>query len=218
MSLIRFLSSGSRGLTKGPTPMGRYRLPDGRLIPSFGNGTNPFQTKATKDLPPQVESSSAAGLTARAASTQAAPPSLAPSPFGDAEIKPTPRVNGTSRVAKGLGAVRVSIVALKVMSLKGIAALRRTGSTLRAKIRRPQFKFALATSSKPQISGAVQGELSLERVRVVRNDLSDTDYEVVSAETLTASPIKKMPRTVAVQTNPRPLGRLAERLFSHKVS
>jgi hypothetical protein len=62
----------------------------------------------------------------------------------------------------------------------------------------------------------VQAELSLEKVRVVRNDLTDTDYEVVCADTATASPIKKAPATVPVSTQPRTLGRLAERLFSQK--
>jgi hypothetical protein len=34
----------------------------------------------------------------------------------------------------------------------------------------------------------VQGELSLERVKVVRNDLSDTDLEIVTAKAGSRSP------------------------------
>jgi hypothetical protein len=54
-------------------------------------------------------------------------------------------------------------------------------------------------------------------VRVVRNDLTDTDYEVVCSETVTGSPVRRVPQTVALPTHPRPLGRLAERLFSQKL-
>jgi len=58
----------------------------------------------------------------------------------------------------------------------------------------------------------VQGELSLENVRVVRNDLSDTDYEVVLADTATASPVRRGggPATARAKGS---LGSLAERLF-----
>jgi hypothetical protein len=69
----------------------------------------------------------------------------------------------------------------------------------------------------PRAAGPIQGELSLENVRVVRNDLTDTDYEVVCSETVTGSPVRRVPQTVALPTHPRPLGRLAERLFSQKL-
>jgi hypothetical protein len=77
-----------------------------------------------------------------------------------------------------------------------------------------------STSVCPE-TGPVQGELSLENVRVVRNDLTDTDYEVVAADTATASPVKQAPQTVPVSAKPelpepRPLGQLADRLFSPK--
>jgi hypothetical protein len=63
----------------------------------------------------------------------------------------------------------------------------------------------------PQFNKApIQGEFSLDRVRVVRNDLSDADLEVVPAR----------PKTVAAAVPPAPpanppsaLGRVATRLF-----
>ena len=205
MSLIRYLSSGSRGLTKGAPPMGRYRLPDGRLIPNFGTEKNPFSSKT---LPAQDEIRLADGVTARAASTQAAPPSLAQSPFRNA--------SGVVKL-KLIDILRSLAGSIKTHAAKFIGVIRGMSPAVVGKLMRRSAKAALATSSKPQPAGPVQGELSLERVRVVRNDLSDTDYEVVSAETVTASPVRKVPRTVAVQTTPRPLGRLAERLFGQKV-
>lgn len=74
-----------------------------------------------------------------------------------------------------------------------------------------------ANTVAPRADGAGQGELSLENVRVVRNDLTDTDYEVVCSQTSTASPVKRVPQTESLPTPPRPLGRLAERLFSQKL-
>jgi hypothetical protein len=205
MSLIRFLSSGGRGLTKGAPPLGRYRLPDGRLIPDFGGGKNPFTSKV---LPVREEdSSSATGVTARAALTQAVPPS-------PVSLNPGKPVAGLLAVlwrrARGLSA-RVEPATHRVLqAVKGLV------SALVAKLRRRQARSPLATSTRPQVAGPVQGELSLEKVRVVRNDLTDTDYEVVCAETVTASPLKKVPATVSLSPQPRTLGRLAERLFSQK--
>jgi hypothetical protein len=84
---------------------------------------------------------------------------------------------------------------------------------LRAMRRRSPF----ARSASAKLEGPVQGEFSLDQVRVVRNDLSETDYEVVRAATATASPVKRAPETVKVSASTRrPLGRLAGRLFKHK--
>jgi len=72
--------------------------------------------------------------------------------------------------------------------------------------------------------GPVQTELSLDRVRVVRNDLSDADLEVVPAKKTksapavkpgTAAPPESEPATAKPQTTPqhRP-ARLSSRLFA----
>lgn len=207
MSLIRFLSSGNRGLTKGAPAMGRYRLPDGRLIPDFGGGKNPFTPKTSRALPAREESSSVAGVPARAALTQAAPPS--PVTFEKA-AQPVKLPSRLACAAGGLVA-RGQRTVIQLLSLA-----KRLPVAVIAKFPRRKRQEALATSSNPQFRGPVQTELSLEKVRVVRNDLTDTDYELVCSETATASPVRQVPKTVPVPTNPRPLGRLAERLFSHK--
>jgi hypothetical protein len=60
----------------------------------------------------------------------------------------------------------------------------------------------------------VQVELSLDSVKVLRNDLSDVDVEVV--------PLKSRPASDAVETNPGPVknswGLLGERLLKMKAS
>jgi hypothetical protein len=59
-----------------------------------------------------------------------------------------------------------------------------------ARVSSKEKKPAIPQFNKP----AVQGELSLERVKVVRNDLSDTDLEVVPAKAAaTAGANKKAP-------------------------
>lgn len=186
--------------------MGRYRLPDGPVIPEFGSGKNPFTTKT---LPPQEEPSSAAGVTTRAALTQAAPPSSVPLP------RPS-QARAAQMLARAVQGLRGSASRLKRWSVRGLLWGKRCSTMLIARIPRRTNRMPFASSTAPQPKGPVQGELSLENLRVVRNDLTDTDYEVVSMETSTASPVKRVPQTVAVPAEPRPLGRLAERLFSHK--
>jgi hypothetical protein len=87
-----------------------------------------------------------------------------------------------------------------------------------SKVRRSRRAMPLASSTPPQPHTPIQAELALDHVRVVRNDLSDTDYEVVCADTSTASPVKRVPAPVSLPTPSRPLARLAQRLFREKVS
>ena len=49
---------------------------------------------------------------------------------------------------------------------------------------------AVAVVASPQ-SGPVQAELSLEKVRVVRNDLSDADLEIVPMKPVTPKPARR---------------------------
>jgi len=206
MNLIRFLSSGSRGLTKGAPELGRYRLPDGRLIPDFSSSKNPFNHK---DLPSRAETSPAIGVTAKAASTQAALPSSVPFP----QAVRAKAGRGVAGILAALGGLltRVRSLGLRLLqSVKGIPA-RLIGRLPRGRNR----ATATASSTRP-VERPVQGELSLENVRVVRNDLTDTDYEVVCAETSTASPVKRVPKVTPAPVKHGALGRLAERLFSQK--
>jgi hypothetical protein len=189
MSLMRFLSAGGRGLANGAPPMGRYRLPDGRVLPNFG-GKNPFGTKKTS--PSQSSPGPATGVTAKAALTQAAPPLPVDSP-----VQTPARCLGRPCAAAPQGR--------RARLLNRLKALRAWRPWRRA-------SQAAGRTAPPMPGGPVQGELRLDNVRVVRNDLSDTDYEVVSAETSTASPVRSpgQPRSAKAMA---PLGRLAERLF-----
>lgn len=207
MSLIRFLSSGSRSLSKGAKPMGRYQLPAGRMLPEFGGPKNPFHRESA----PTSEGNPSRGCdTARAVSTQAAPPSPALSGPEAAEAAGSAdrvsRLAGWSGVARA-GGRRVWDLVARWAGL--IVGLGRSG------LARLRFRRSLpcVQTGSAKLREPVQPEFSLEQVRVVRNDLTETDYEVVSSETATASPVKRVPQTVNVPVASRPLGRLAERLF-----
>jgi hypothetical protein len=72
-------------------------------------------------------------------------------------------------------------VAGRGLALKAVARLGRWIGSLRERIggvRRLRLNPAIPRSAKPP----VQGELSLDRIKVVRNDLSDADLEVVAAK------------------------------------
>ena len=208
MSLIRFLSSGSRGLTKDAAPLGRYRLPEGRLIPDFGSATNPFNPTT---LPARETSSPVSGVTAKAASTQATPSSSVP-------FQRAARAQTARRLPRLLAAVRRVAAYVRPRCARVVEGLRQLPAALIRRLPRRQRGATATGSTARPVSGPVQGELLLENVRVVRNDLTDTDYEVVCAGTSTASPVKRVPTAAPTAVPSRPLGRLAERLFSQKTS
>lgn len=197
MSLMRFLSSGGRGLTKGAEPMGRYRLPDGHLIPEFGKKTNPFHSKS---LPPQGDSRPAEAVPAKAAQTQAALPSSSLS----------------SKVPTGSRSQGALLSKTGAVARRLLGVIRRMPRAIAARVPSRKSPFPVASSTPSMPRGAMQGELSLDAVRVVRNDLSDSDFEVICAETRTGSPVSPQPQVVRLTDEARPLGRLAERLFGAK--
>jgi hypothetical protein len=67
----------------------------------------------------------------------------------------------------------------------------------------------------PRTNALVQGELSLDRVKVVRNDLSDSDLEIVSAKKPSPPPAPAPAAELAatVSSSPRAWERVTSRLF-----
>jgi hypothetical protein len=128
---------------------GRYRLTSQRLLPTFGSAKNPFGNKATVTL------------AASDAPTASGPGSAS---AGDG-IEPN---TGKKQELRAQGAVRRTVTALlgKWAAKSGGMFARPNRQTARPAV--PKL------SKRP-----VQGELSLDRVQVVRNDLSDADLEVV---------------------------------------
>lgn len=160
MSLLRLLTTGKTlvGLKK---PEHRYHLPGETALPKFGGKKNPFRATVFPDkteTPEIVESATvpefaAVESTAPIQPTPPRPTGAAPGPAHS--IKPEPAAPTQAREPV---AARTS--PFKALLLWG-----------RAKKANP----ARALAGRP----LVQGELSLDRVKVVRNDLSETDFEIV---------------------------------------
>lgn len=192
-------------MAHGAPPLGKYRLPHGRVFPEFGK-KNPFDAKPSS--PSQPPPAVAAGDTAKAALTQAAPPL----PVDSSPAGARPFASAAAPVAARPAFWR--------RWLAGVSALPRRWATrcgsllksLRSWRPGPSRSRSRARHSAPTATGPVQGELRLENVRVVRNDLSDTDYEVVLADTTTASPVRREGGPAAAASRGS-LNKLAERLF-----
>jgi len=170
MSLLRLLAAGKslRGMRDTES---RYRLTSQRLLPHFGSGKNPFSSKE-KEEPAPAE------------------------PRSPRECKP----NGATKAIRNATALTGEREAALPSRPEGMTmpahshfhelggVLRRRATVLmgewRAKLERWRAKPNKVT--KPAIprfaKPPVQGELSLDRIRVVRNDLSDADLEIVPAK------------------------------------
>ncbi len=175
MSLLRLLAAGKSlvGMSDAET---RYRVTSQRLLPQFGPGRNPFSSRG-KAGPAQMGPSSPEDHRPTSA-TQETPRS--PALFGETEAAPrlgpkgvaTPASCSPKKFGEGLRRRTAGLLAGCKMKLMGVLAKRRHKAT----------NPAIPRFTEP----SVQGELSLDRIKVVRNDLSDADLEVIPAKPATA--------------------------------
>jgi len=159
MSLLQLLTTGKSlvGLQDEGT---RYRVTQQRLLPRFGPARNPFCAAVTAhSASPEVRR---VGAAAPAPSWQQAPRVVATPP------PVPPASSGRGHVKSGL---RSAAIALRD----------KWSGKLGAMLSRPGVKPLKAAAPGPA-RVAVQGELALDRITVVRNDLSDADLEVVPAK------------------------------------
>lgn len=189
MKLMQFLNAGNRVGDDKPT-IGRYQLPKGPALPKFESKKNPFgASKSAEEVQsnpaPTVPEKSAVPASESLAASEEAADSRS-DPAGQPK-KPGVFARLFRRQAKP--------------KVKKPAAKREGGLFSRRK------KAAAGSAHAP-----VQGELSLDNVQVVRNDLSDSDFDVVCATTATASPVAKRHSPNADSGRPG-LGRIAEKLF-----
>jgi hypothetical protein len=175
MSLMQLLTAGKSlvGIKECP---GRYRMSDPRAMPKFGNGNNPFSTAAgnrpeanpglsLEKVDPEVSISTATLANAETASVAvtAEVKSVTLRPQGDEKPRVTAARAGQKRLAALAKLARNSAAtwAGEWKAKFGAVAPRRKNKAARAK------------------TAPVQGELCLDAVRVMRNDLSDADLEIV---------------------------------------
>ena len=168
MSLLKLLTTG-KSLVGLKDAESRYRMTNQRLLPKFGSAKNPFSAAETVEpvstvATPPIEEQQSAPVT-----------------------HPTtmePASNGTIKESAGLLRLGTS----KARGLAAAALQTRWVSQLGPLISRPARKTTKAAGvpvpSKPQ---QVQGELSLDRIKVMRNDLSDADLEIIAARPKTRS-------------------------------
>ncbi len=207
MSLLRLLTTGKTlvGLKDSET---RYRVSSQRLLPRFGPAKNPFCTTdrlepARADARTETEGV-LAGAREQWAVAGARLPARDPSAAPAATVSPKPAAPLGSKVSSFASALRLAEAVL----------WRWWPGRLRALMTRPGGEPAKAGVLRPP-KLPVQGELSLARIKVVRNDLSDTDWEVVRAKPPAAPAVAAPALRVAGKAEPAGAfwGRLAARFF-----
>ncbi len=163
----------TESLVESKETAGRYRLPKGNPLPRFGSRKNPFARP-----PAATEPKLAAEPAPRPA--HPVPPVTAPAASPEASAPAAPPVVPAAsrrRPFAGIGLFRKTVSLLRSWS-------QRWRRIPRLRLGRPGKPAGL---QRP-VAGPVQGELSLDRVRVVRNDLRDSDVEVVPLRAVTGRP------------------------------
>ena len=167
MSLVRLLTSG-KSLVGLQDVESRYRMRRENLLPRFGSSKNPFMARPETAHPPVM-----AGATA-----QPQPPLGEPSPAEKAAA----RMKQTRRLPMAAPAGEVRKTSLTERSAGVLRRITRLARNLNPLSWRPGRRPAPA-QAKPGSNGSpVQAELSLDRIKVVRNDLYDADVEIVPAK------------------------------------
>ncbi len=196
MSLLRLLAAGRSliGMRENVSP---YRMRTANLLPKFGSSKNPF-APAPKSEPvnperastPIVVTSAAKPTPAKAEPAKMetvslfdAKPIVSPAPVKVMEAQPSP-----SQQVASLPLTTAPIPSKPVAAAKVVPARKPVPWAEWVKKVNPlSYLPARESGAKKSVRsrGArppVQAELSLEKVKVVRNDLSDTDLEIVPAK------------------------------------
>jgi hypothetical protein len=175
MSLARLLTLG-RSLVAGEDRTNRYRLSRQRLLPTFGAGGNPFtpHTVSDSDVAPPAPAPRPA-----LAAKVAVPPAVAPEP-GPAVAPIEPREPREVVPAPAPAPAEAPTVAALPAAPRAASSPQRSQPGWLTRLN----PFAVSRSGGTPARTAAgprptQGELSLDQVRVVRNDLSDGDEDGV---------------------------------------
>ena len=189
MSLLRLLKTGNSLLGVKDTES-RYRLTSQRLLPQFGPARNPFIRRGNSP-PVQAEGASSEDPKANGASQEKR--GVLSSCGRSAASLPSAvqnRVVATGAGSKGL---------TETIRSRAVALLSRWRAKMSTVLWRPRVKTA-----KPAIprftKQSIQGELSLDKIKVLLNDMSDTDLEVVQAR----QPAAPASSASAARTEERP--------------
>ena len=187
MSLMQLLTNG-KTLVDLKHSTNRYHMPGKNFLPKFGCAKNPFAT------PEKIEPVAAVIVPVVAVEAKPKPyarPAKIPVKIPVVNLKETQRLPVLS--AKMKETKRLPFVAARngvqpqsaeqawwesFLDWAGVAMAKPAAWWSQ---RKSPVKSAIPRFVKP----VVQGELSLENIKVVRNDLNDADMEVVPAKTFT---------------------------------
>ncbi len=173
MSLLRLLTAG-KSLIGSKSSESRYHLGRPGALPRFGGKKNPFRATTR----PEAAQS--------AATVPAQPACEGTEPAVESQVS-VPEVTTKSPAGTGIATVAVgthdATPASAPPSGKPAADSPLARYTGKLKDLMPFGRRKKPEMAVPRFSKAmVQTELSLESVRVVRNDLSDSDVEIVPAQ------------------------------------
>jgi hypothetical protein len=176
MSLVRLLTAG-KSLVDLKESTSRYQMRGENLLPKFDSPKNPF---AARVKPPPAGAMT--GATLEAASTE-----LTAAEIAAANLKETKRLPIAAAPPGSPETFSRPVAPAKVSG--GIGAWMRKLNPLTWRVNRQPA----ARTAVPRVNWApVQGELSLDKVKVVRNDLSEADMEII--------PVRNPVRSRARQT------------------
>lgn len=184
MSLLRLLTTG-KSLVTIRDDESRYRVTSQRLLPEFGSGKNPFSSSAKAE--PAGTGQRSAGSHGPKGTPAGIGSNLALS--GEPQAVPQSRLQGRASPVSSIRHSPGVVVRGRISALLGVWKQRLVG--LFAHRRNMAAKPAVPRFPKPPM----QGELSLDRIKVLRNDLSDADLEIVPAKPPTAPaprPVEKI--------------------------
>jgi hypothetical protein len=195
MSLLRLLTAGKSliGLQRAES---RYQLPGAKMLPRFGSKKNPFRATVFPEKvgvgPAEPEAASAGSqVSGGTGADRVGVERGGAQSSGGADIDSAEQQRNTS------GVVERETSTTKEQ-IKPLDCPARSTSPVRA--------FLLWTRAKKAKSfgrsagrAMVQAELSLEGVKVVRNDLSESDLEIVQAR---PDPVSKSAEEVGAGANP----------------
>jgi hypothetical protein len=212
MSLGRFLAAG-RSLMGMSDADSRYHMRSKNRLPKFGSERNPFAHTTKPEFPKVVSAVSAP--------TKIEPASIEPAALFEQKAEETKLVNGNEAVPVAVPAEKIELKAAPVLMATPVT--RKTNSTRMKdffkKMNPLPHLGALKVGGKAKahkpVRTHVQTELSLEKVKPMRNDLSDSDLEVVSPK---RAQLPKGPQPYLkplTKTEPTTWNRLTSRFFGH---
>ncbi len=187
MSLLRLLTAG-KSLVGLKSSEPRYLLSKPQGLPRFNPKKNPFRATT---LPDSVQSAPAPAVRNESCKPECANPQ---------PVKLSSQESPLAVASKRASAGRAWCIGL----------LQRATGSKRWAASQNCAKGPKRRSSRPM----VQPELSLEKVRVMRNDLSETDLEIVHAKPAIEPEVNPGTPNPAPKANPRPAWmRVTSRLF-----